>query len=317
MKNVAIANTLAFIFLSVSVAHAEYWAQATFIKGEVTVSPGGNGMAVPLTLGAMLKAGDVVTIAEKGRASFLVHDGSILIGKSGQSISFGPQEGEPEVRINEVVRNIVHSIIEVDDQDPMLKHVGGLRSLQNNVAMVPTNTNLRADQTAVFMWLPRPPVSTYTLVIIGENDFYQEYSSADKTVYRLAPGTLEPGRKYNWEVHDGAQDVAIIPLGSGSFSVATREVCDTVKTMSGDIARAYSNSKDTSDATPSFILYQLYLKHGFTIEALLIAEAMCLRDPENSHFKQLKQDLQKRMNLHDSDIVLLKKEYQVPQFQPE
>jgi len=256
----------------------------------------------PLVLGKLLKQGDVVKVGAKSRVSFLLHNGSILVGKPGQELQLGSKIEAGKPQLQKVARNLVKTFQAASADAPMMKHVGGLRAGNSNIALVPRQTRVRHDRAILFQWLPRVHSQKYKVIIMGADGYYLEKMITNQSFWKLTAGPLKSDRVYFWEVHDGSQPNSMIALGSGEFTTASESSIAALIDLKKDLAQTYPDTDPAKDTTPLFLLYQLYRTHGFSYDALNVVLSLLEKNPGHEQLTEMKIELMKKMNLREKDL---------------
>lgn len=305
-KSLMVTFILLMIIGSASVGEqSDFWAQVTFIKGKVSVQTNSSNQFVPLVLGTVVHQGDRIVVGEKSRVSFLLSDGSILVGKSGQEMTLGASGKTDRQQIQNVAINLVKTLKSAPDGDPMMKHIGGLRANESNCALIPRQTRVRHDQMVQFRWTPQVQVTSYKLIIMSADDFNHEHIIKNSTAWDLPPDTLQPGRVYFWEIHDNARSNSMVPLGSGQFSTASAETVKTVIEVKENLASTYPDADPAEDSTPLFLEYQIYKSLGFSYDALETILQLQAFDPDNKTIRGMKEELMKQMDLDERHLAFI------------
>lgn len=279
-----------------------FWAQTTFVKGAVTYLSPRAARAVPLQLGIVLHREDVVTTGEGARASFLLSDGGVLVVSSATSVTIEPRGATQGLAMKGLAQNLSQSLLAREGDNPMLKHLGGLRGAGANAALAPCRTKVRPGDLR-FLWTPGHGTLSYIVTIMGPGD--QIFEITTKEPSALAPAAkLAPGATYYWEVRDAATHDALAVMGSGTFTVLDSKTDAELRALERQIALALS-SGDETDSTPLFLRYQLYRGCGLHLDALLLVDRMLQADPRNSDLLGWRRDLCAEMGLQERDVPVL------------
>ena len=292
-------RALLFPFLAVlsiaglAAAAESYWAQATFVRGSVTVTSG--GAASPLALGAVLHRGDKVAAAAGASATFLQPDGSLVVVRSGKEVELGGSaKGEDRPALGAVAANLSKSLLSREGNNPMLKHLGGLRGSGRNAALWPNRTKVRVGSPVTFAWNAVPGVRRYVVTLMGPDDSIVE-NTVTVPKFELAAGKLAAGETYFWEVRDADSPEAITALGSGTFTALDKAAEAEVARLEQGIGTAFPASGD--DATPVFLRYQLYREHGLAFDAMKALSKLSAGDPQNGEISRWRTQLATELGL--------------------
>ena len=303
-----ISGSLAlFLLVLTAPIHAgsknSFWAQTTFIKGAASCRTAGQGAASPLKLGMVLHQGDTVTVDKGGSVSFLLNDGSILVVRPETPVVLGEPARKSGPPLADVAKNLTQTLLARQGDNPMMKHIGGLRAEGKNIALAPTRTKVRMGKL-VFVWLPKPPVQRFVFTLMGPDGMLYE-TTVSGTRTEVPPDKLAPGSTYYWEVRDAAIPDSVVTLGSGTFGTLDRNAEEKVRSLESTIAAAASQIKDADDFTASFLTYQISRENGLSLDALLALGPMIAGHPENEELLHWRSDLCKEMELDPADIPLL------------
>ncbi len=278
-----------------------FWAQVTFVKGTAIFVPAGGGGPQPLKRGAVLHRGDKVQAAEGGQASFLLSDGSVVVVRSGSEQLLGSAKPGEGPTLTAVAKNLSQALLAREGDNPMLKHLGGLRGGERNLAVGPCQTKVAAADVAL-VWAARPGVVRYAVTVMGPGDDLYE-QTVQGTRLELPAGRLAKGATYYWEVRDAAAADTFTALGSGSFTTLDAKAESRVKSLLEGIGKAFPGPGD--DDTPLFLSYQIYRENGMSLDALATVGAMLKRSPEDAELRRWQQDLCKDMGVDERDAPLL------------
>ena len=304
IKRVALSAIL-LLFLSCPVLPGEkFWAQATFVKGDVKVKPSGAASLSGLKLGDVLRKGDTVITGEKSKASFLVSDGSIKVVTEKSTVIMAPSRSEESASLRSVADNLSRSLLSREGNNPMLKHLGGLRGGGRNVALAPNKTRVRPDHI-VLRWLPVPGVKKYSATLMGPDDNMIE-SSSETTSVNVPSENLFPGTTYYWEIRSSAEKDSVTALGSGSFTTLDRSEYEAVRSLEKSILSVITGNDQEKDASALFILYQVYREHGMNLDALGVLEKMnTLRGGEDQEILRLRKELCKELDVDEGSVAAI------------
>lgn len=300
MKAKFTTTALCMIFIAVSAFSADtFWAQATFVKGDVKVKPSGGNASSELRLGAVLRKGDTVITADKSRASFLMSDGSIKVVMENSALVLAPSAEPEAASLKTVAENLSKSLLSREGDNPMLKHLGGLRGGQENMALAPDKTKVHAGKIKL-CWLPAPGVSKYTVTLMGPGDSMFE-TTVEKTFFSVPDEKILPGTTYYWEVRNAAERDSITSLGSGSFSTLDKKEDSTVRDLEKSISSAIKPG-DAQDPSVMFILYQVYREHGMNLDALSTLEKINSAEAGNTEVLRLRKELLRELGMDEKSI---------------
>ncbi len=292
--------------LSLGVAAAEsFWAQATFVKGDVTFLAKESGESKSLERGHVLHQGDTVVTPEKGKASFLLSDGGILVVPAASRSVLGPSEKAETPSLQNIADNLSQALLSREGDNPMLKHLGGLRGRDRNLALAPCRTKVccaHTDQRLI--WLASPGTKKYEVTLMGPGDNLYEKDTKE-TFLDIPPEKLVPGVKYYWEVRDGANRDSFSTLGSGSFTTLDEETQEGLRKMEQGIERAFPDADLLEDSTPLFLRYQVYREKGLNLDALVVIEEMLRLNPADNQLTRWRTEVCKDMGISEGDISIL------------
>lgn len=284
-------------------AGSEFWAQTTFVRGDVSVVSSSSSDSETLKIGDVLHRGDRVTAGDEGRASFLLNDGSILTLSSGKQITLGEDSSSTNPTLAQVASNLTKTLLAREGDNPMLKHLGGLRAEGKNIALAPCETKVRKD-TLTFAWIPKPLTKRYTFTLMGPDDMFLE-ETVRVTSIRIPSEKISSDTTYYWEVRDAAIRNSITSLGSGSFTTLDPATERKLQSLEKNIDDAFTGQAHENDLTPYFLRYQIYREMGLNLDALKILQEMINRDPDNSNLQRWKSELAEIMGLDEGDLTLL------------
>ena len=284
-------------------ASTTFWAQTTYVKGDVKVIPSDRSESHALKLGMILHRGDTVATGEGARASFLMHDGAIFtIGPSSKK-TIGERKGMSKPSLAKVATNLTKTLLTREGDNPMLKHLGGLRAGERNIAMAPNQTAVTLGDL-LFTWIQSPHVKRYTFTLMGPEDFFWEKTLTETTI--SVPGKMvTAGATYYWEIRDASIRNSFSALGSGTFTTLDSETAERVAGLTGTIDREMKNLKADDDFTPLFLKYQIYRENGMNLDALQILTRMIRLDPGNDLLLRWRSDVARLMNLEEDDLTAL------------
>lgn len=300
LLRIAVAAGLVFAGAA-SHAAESFWAQATFVKGAPTVLSVGAKEPSPLQRGAVLHKGDKVMVPEGAQASFLLNDGAVLVlrGPADQVMGFKASPVSPGLA--SVAQNLSKTLLANEGDNPMLKHLGGLRGSERNLAIAPCRTRVRPGPVTL-LWATRSGVKRYAVTLMGPDDSLFEQVTTD-TALPVPADRLKAGETYYWEVRDAASTDSLSTLGSGSFAVLDTKAEARVKGLLGDLKKAFPEPGE--DDTPLFLTYQLYRENGLSADALATLAALLKHAPTDPELLRWKEELLKDMGLAEGDEARL------------
>ena len=305
MKEIRLSTLISIaIMLSVlaalPLAAAAFWGQVTFVKGAVTVVKSSGGQALPVKRGDILHGGDRVKSGENSKASLLLSDGSILVVPASSEVVLGqsPKSQSPQLQV--VAKNLSKTLLSREGDNPMLKHLGGLRGEERNIALAPCKTKVKVGPTRL-VWLPKVGVSKYAVTLMGPDDSLFE-STVQGTDLLVPAEKLVPGVTYYWEVRDAALKDSITALGSGTFTTLEKKAEEEVSKLEKSISDAFPSGSAGADSTPLFLYYQVYIEKGMNLDALLRLDKISSIDPEDAEVKRWKRDLCKEMGIDEGSL---------------
>ncbi len=256
-------------------AETEFWAQATYVRGSVSVAARSGEATVPLARGAVLEAGAEVVTTGDGRATFLLSDGGLLVVPSSARRVLEPAARRAGPSLGEVAHNLTRTLAAGGDEEPLLKHLGGLREEGRNLAVAPRRTRVRPGPVRL-AWEPAPGVASYVVRVLGPAGSVLE-EQVGGTVLEIGSGKLQAGAGYVWEVRDASSPDSLAALGSGSFAVLDGETARRVAAAESEIEGAGLNTAG-GDSTATYLRYQvcrdaeLYLEAAGLLGRLLAGE---------------------------------------------
>ncbi len=303
-RSIIIAVMLVWLCSSgLVLAKSSFWAQTTAVKGDVYFQESGKSEKSVLTLGKVLHKGDIVAASEKSRASFLLSDGSILVVKPGTEIVLKKDRSDSDPSLVTVAKNLSKTLLSREGNNPMMKHLGGLRSSGKNIALSPNKTAVSVDSVK-FVWLSKPLVKKYIFTLMGPDDMFIE-ETTENTEITVSPDKLVHGATYWWEIRDGAMKNSITSLGSGSFTTLDEKAEAEISTLTESIEKAYPLSAEEGDTTGLFLTYQIYREKGMNLNALMVLNKMIEVSPNNDELLRWKSELVSSMGIEDGDVQYL------------
>ncbi len=274
----AIAASVGLVLAAAMAAAADgptFWAQATFVRGEVTAAEPGAPAPVPVQRGDTFERGVVVRCGSGSRATFLLSDGSLLAVPPDSEHALEPRTGQGRPSLAEVAHNLTRTVAERASGDPLLKHVGGLRDDRENLAVAPRRTRVRFAAVRL-LWAVSPPVTRYRVRVLGPSGTIASREVGEPWL-EIPAELLEVGAGYIWEVRDAADPDALLPLASASFGVLDGETAHRLAAQEGEIEalRATETGDDTSADYLGYLACreaELYLEATLRLDRLLAAE---------------------------------------------
>jgi hypothetical protein len=273
-----------------------FWAQVTFLKGSATVTTAGSPQAQPLKLGAVLHLGVMVKTAEASQVSLLRNDGGVLVVRSSSEVILGKTQVSPVLPLKTVAGNLSKTLLTREGDNPMLKHLGGLRGAERNLALAPCRTKTRRDGVRL-VWVAKPGVAKYAVTLMGPDDAITEFTSAETSV-AVPSQKLQTVGVYYWEVRDAATKDTLSILGSGTFTTLDPKVEAEVRSLEKALKEAYPEMGE--DSTPQFLAFQIYREKGLNLDALMVLNRMLAPSPANGELLQMRKDLCEEMGLIES-----------------
>jgi hypothetical protein len=288
---------------SALLAKSNYWVQVTFLKGDVTARIGADQSRENLRLGMILHQGDKILVPEGAMVSMLMSDGSILVLRPGPEFVLEPQKKAKGPSLQKVAENLSATLLDNEGNNPMLKHLTGLRATETNLVVAPNRTKVRAGHVTL-IWNARPGTTRYAITVMGPGETMFEAFSGECRL-DLPAQKMAPSATYYWEVRDAEAKDTIVPLGSGSFSTVAKASEDKVGALEASIRAEIQSAADLDPSTPYFLLYQIYRQHGLSLDALLSLEKMISAAPQDASLQRWRSELCQEMELQNSDIPKL------------
>jgi hypothetical protein len=245
----------------------------------------------------------MVTVEEGGSASFLLNDGSILVARPGHPVVLGAAARKEGPALLDVAKNLSQTLLARQGDNPMLKHLSGLRGEGRNIALAPTRTKVKIEKLG-FVWLPQPPVTRFLFTLMGpDGKLYETTVAGTRT--EVGADKLVPNATYYWEVRDASLPDSLFALGSGSFGTLDRRVEEKVRALEASIAGATAQMENGDNSTASFLAYQIYRENGLNRDALQTLESLIRDHPENDELVRWRKDLCREMETDPADIPAL------------
>jgi|GEM_PF-4762756 len=291
---------LGLLWSAATSAAEPFWAEATFVNGGVTYVAKGEKAEQSLKRGAVLHKGDFVKAAQSSQASFLLSSGGILVVRAGTEVVLGETKGAQEsASLQAVAKNLSKTLLSREGDNPMLKHLGGLRGGERNIALAPCRTKVRLPVELV--WFPKAGVSKYAVSLMGPDGSVFE-STVAATRMQVPPDKLAPGATFFWEVRDAASKDTFTPLGSGSFTTLDVKSEGEVRSLEKGVDSALLKPSGPDDTTALFLSYQIYRENGLGLEALAALHKMTARSPDDQELQRWRRDLCTEMGLEEQDV---------------
>ncbi len=264
-------------------AQPDFWAQATFVRGAVSVATRAGETPVALERGAMLGAGAEVSTGADGRATFLLSDGGLLVVPSSDRRVLEPAARRAGPSLGEVAHNLTRTLAARGDVEPLLKHLGGLREEGRNLAVAPRRTRVRSGPVRL-VWEPAPGVSSYAVRVLGPSGSVLE-ARVEGTVLEIEAGKLAPGAGYVWEVRDASSPDSLAALGSGSFAVLDGDTGRRVAAAESEIAAAGLETA-SGDSSATYLRYQVCRDAELYFEAAGLLGRLLAEEPEDRSLEE-------------------------------
>ncbi len=296
-----IAMILAPITSTAARAADPFWAQATFVRGTVTSKPAGAPEGAKVALGAVLHKGDLVTAGEASSASFLLNDGSLLVVRAGNSVKLGEKGGEGGPTLAAVATNLSKTLLSREGNNPMLKHLGGLRGAGRNIVLAPNRTKVRSGSVRL-LWLPHAGTKNFLVTVMGPGDSLFE-TKVSGTEFDLPAEKVAITGSYYWEVRDADSKDSMSSLGSGNFSTLDRQSIAEVSGMEAKISQAFPAASPGEDSTGLFLSYQIYREHGLALDALRTLEKMISLRPDDQELLRWRKEMTRDLGIDERDIA--------------
>lgn len=279
-----------------------FWAQVTFTKGEVSVTRNGEEKAVPLERGQVVHQGDQIHTGKGSRASLLRHDGSIKVVAANRTHEVGStdRQGDGE-GLKTVAGNLSKTLMSRGGDNPMLKHLGGLRGDERNLALSPSRTKVIAGDTEL-IWLPKYGTKKFQVTLMGPGDSLFE-KMVEGTTLVVPAEEFKAGETYWWEVRDPRSRNAISSLGHGSFATLAEDEEKAVRAMLAEVDLAFG--EDADDSSGDFLRYQIYLEYGLHLDALRTLQGILGADGEDAGLLRRRKDLCDEMQIDEKDLQLI------------
>lgn len=295
------ASALALALAVPSLSKEPFWAQVTYLKGSASVTLAGSSDAQPLRRGTVLHRGDLVKTGEGSQVSLLLHDGGVVVVRASSDLVLGKAQAAEGPDLKAVAGNLSKTLMAREGDNPMLKHLGGLRGTDRNLALAPCRTKVRRDGLRL-QWSPRAGVSKYDVTLMGPDDSLAEFSTSETQV-AIAADRLSPGGIYYWEVRDAAARDSLSILGSGTFTALDKKAEGEVRSLEASIRSAYPSGGE--DTTPQFLAYQLYRERGLNLDALWSLNGMLAAEPADPELQRLRSELCREMGISEAEAAKL------------
>lgn len=296
-----IIATLALVLATALQAKDEFWAQVTFLKGTATFIAAGSLQPQPLKRGAVLHRGDSIKAGDASQVSLLLSDGGVLVVRASSEVVLGKNPGASDPNMKVVASNLSRALLSREGDNPMLKHLGGLRGAEKNLALAPCRTKVRSTGLQL-IWGVKPGVAKYAVTLMGPDDSITESTTSD-TSMPVPPGKLIAGGVYYWEVRDASARDTLSILGSGTFTTLEKKTEQEVASLEKAIATAYPNPGE--DTTPQFLGFQIYRERGMNLDALQVLNRILKADPSDTELLRMRKDLCEEMGISEPEASRL------------
>lgn len=207
----------------------------------------------------------------------------------------------PGPTLKAVASNLSKSLMAREGDNPMLKHLGGLRGAERNLALAPCRTKVRRESLRL-IWVAKPGVATYAVTLMGPDDSLAEFSTAQPHV-DVPAEKLGGGGVYYWEVRDAASRDSLSVLGSGTFTTLEKKAEEDLRALEASIREAYPERGE--DTTPQFLSLQIYRERGLNLDALRLLNSMVSTAPEDTDLVRLRRELCEEMGVSEADAAKL------------
>lgn len=294
---------LLFAFCAAIMAADAFWAQATDVRGDVAFFARGAKQGKVLQRGMVLHVGDIVKTAKGARASFLMSDGRLFVlsGEKKVVINASRKANGPSLRA--LAANLSGTLLSREGDNPMLKHLAGLRGGRKNLALAPRRTAVRGEKVTL-VWLPQLKTKEYIVSIMDPSGDISEFR-AGSTRADVPLEKLKSSGTYYWEVRAAARPEALTAAGSGRFSVLTDSEMKMVNDLLNRIHKAFPKGNAKTDSTPLFLSYQVFRENGLTLDALKTLQEMIKLNPGDSQLAAWRHDLCDEMGISEKDVHAL------------
>lgn len=300
IASAVLAAALGLALTAPASAKDAFWAQVTYLKGTASVIPAGSPDPQPLKRGAVLHRGDTVRAAESSQVSLLLSDGGILVVRALSEVVLG-RVMPPGPTLKAVASNLSKTLMAREGDNPMLKHLGGLRGSERNLAIAPCRTKVRRENLRL-IWVAKPGVATYAVTLMGPDDILTEFSTA-QTQVAVPAEKLNGGGVYYWEVRDAASRDSLSVLGSGTFTTLEKKAEDDLRALEASLHAAYPERGE--DTTPQFLSLQIYRERGLNLDALRLLNSMAATAPGDPDLLRLRREICEEMGIPEADAAKL------------
>ncbi len=276
MRHVVLGVLTGVWAVTAGASPSEFWAQATDVRGDVTVTACPSAEAAPLQRGDVLPEGAVVRTGVGARATLLLASGGLLVVPADREQVVAPQPGSDPPGLAEVARNLHRTVLARRDEGPLLKHVGGLRDGSDNLARTPRRTRVRPGPVRL-AWHAAPGVESYVVRLLGPTGSVLEREVA-ATELAVPAGLLVQGAGYVWQVRDAASPEALVPLGAATFAVVDEMTLASLQSQE-EALDAAGQRTDPGDTSVLYLRAQLLRDAELYLEALAVLDALAAAAP--------------------------------------
>jgi len=256
-----------------------FWAQVTCVRGDVTVTGSPSAGPSPLGRGDVLPEGAVVRTGDGARATLLLSSGGLLVVPANREETVAPLPEGDAPGLAEIARNLRRSVLVRQEGAPLLKHVGGLRDVSDNIAESPRRTRVRPGPVEL-AWRAAPGVDRYLVRLLGPAGSVLEREVVT-TALAVPAELLVPGAGYVWEVRDGASPDALVPLGSATFAVLDTPSAALLKAQE-EALDAIRRTAEPDDTSALYLRAQLLREAELHLEALAALDELAAEAPEDA-----------------------------------
>lgn len=275
-----------------------YWAQATCVRGSVTVVEAAAMTPRALARGDVLAAGAVVRTGDAARATFLLADGALLVIPAQTERTLAPAVGAAPPSLAAVARELARTVVAQGEGEPLLKHLGGLREGAAELILVPRRTRIRGGSTEL-SWSSRDGITRYAVRVLGPTGTVLE-QQVTGTRLVIPAATLSPGAGYVWEVRDAAEPDSLVPLGAATFAVLDEPAAAAIADQEVRLAALASELAD-DDTTAAYLHYQLLRDAELYLEAAGVLDELVDADPADGRLAAARAHLRNAVGLATGD----------------
>lgn len=302
MRSMAGVSVALVLGASAAVAQAPtFWAQATFVRGEVAATfPGREEAAQPVRRGDVLDRGAVVRCGPESRATLLLSDGSLLVVPATSSRTVEPPSGQGRPSLAEVAHNLTRTVVERGEGSNLLKHVGGLRDERANLAVCPRRTRVRRGPV-LLIWEAAPGVDRYRARVLGEKGVVLD-REVEGLFLSLEASELDAGATYVWEVRDATSPGALLAIASGSFGVLDDAAAARLAALEEEISGLEPPSS-RDDSSAAYLGYLACRDAELFLEALLRLEELLEAEPDDPTLLAERESLRDFLGLDQARVT--------------